>query len=96
MKNRYFDLRFSSFLRFLISEPCQSSYDKDHKYGFCHETCLHNNKKYMKGEKWEQIGEKGRRMLCECVGNGNSEWRCIPIDMCEQYGSKFFDRCQIQ
>jgi hypothetical protein len=37
----------------------------------------------MKGDTWMQIGEHGREMLCKCLGNGNSEWKCDFTDMCE-------------
>ena len=70
-----------------LKEWCATTarYDKDRKYGFCHETCVQDKLVYMKGEKWIKWDEKnqGRKMNCECIGNGNSEWSCEYVDMCQ-------------
>ena len=41
------------------------------------------------GEKWERTNEDGRKMLCECLGNGSGEWHCDPMDMCEHQGQLY-------
>lgn len=68
-----------------MNEWCSTtgSYDDEKQYGFCHESCVQDKTKFLKGEKWEQTAANGRKMLCECLGNGNSEWHCDYIDMCE-------------